>query len=80
MLPSNYELLRHILDEIEFVLENTKSKTERTVTSDPVLSRAIIRSLEIIGEASNKLTPEFKSLHSNIEWRKITSTRNKLIP
>ncbi|WP_316807328.1 DUF86 domain-containing protein [Pedobacter agri] len=39
----------------------------------------MIRSLEIIGEASSKLDEEFRSLHPHIEWRKITNTRNKLI-
>ncbi|AYD49489.1 HepT-like ribonuclease domain-containing protein [Arachidicoccus soli] len=44
-----------------------------------MLSRAIIRSLEIIGEASNKLDPDFKIVHTEIEWRKIVSTRHKFI-
>jgi uncharacterized protein with HEPN domain len=79
MLPSNIELLRHILDEIAFVIENTSGKQEAVVTADPVLSRAIIRSLEIIGEASVKLSSEFKETHSEIEWKKITNTRNRLI-
>ena len=35
--------------------------------------------MEIIGEASAKLDPEFKLLHAEIEWRKRTETRNRLI-
>nr|WP_197492249.1 HepT-like ribonuclease domain-containing protein [Arachidicoccus sp. BS20] len=54
MLPSNLELLKHIADEISFVLKATDGKDKETVINDPVLSRAVIRSLEIIGEASNK--------------------------
>lgn len=49
------------------------------VVDDPVLSRAIIRSLEIIGEASTKIDDEFKSIYPNIEWRKMSNTRNRLI-
>lgn len=79
MLPSELELLKHIVDEITFVLNATEGKDKDTVINDPVLSRAIIRSLEIIGEACTKLDPDFKSLHPHIEWRKMSGTRNRLI-
>ncbi len=79
MLPSNIELLQHIAEEISFVLHATEDKPKDIVINDPVLSRAIIRSLEIIGEASAKLSVDFKASYSNIEWRKITGTRNYLI-
>ena len=79
MLPSNIELLRHILDEVYFVLKSTEFKNKETVITDPVLSRAVIRSLEIIGEACTKLDPDFKSAYPYIEWRKMAGTRNTLI-
>jgi uncharacterized protein with HEPN domain len=53
------------------------SKTD--YLNDAILCRATIRSLEIIGEASKKLSNEFKQHHSDIEWRKIAGTRDKLI-
>ena len=46
---------------------------------DEVLCRASIRSLEIIGEATKKLSNDFKNEHSQIEWKKIAGTRDKLI-
>lgn len=79
MLQSNLELLKHITEEISFILENTAGKEKDIVVEDPVLSRAIVRSLEIIGEASNQLDPDFKADHPEIEWRKIVNTRNRLI-
>lgn len=79
MLPSNIELLKHILDEISFVLNSTQSKLKEEVINDPILSRAIIRSLEVIGEACSKLDSDFKSNYPNVEWRKMSSTRNRLI-
>lgn len=78
-MPSNLELLRHILDETDFVLGTTHGKDKDDVIYDPLLSRAIIRSLEIIGEACTKLDPDFKALHPQIEWRKMAGTRNRLI-
>lgn len=52
MLSSNLELLRHIKEEVDFILHYTQAKTKEEVVDDAVLCRAIIRSLEIIGEAS----------------------------
>ena len=79
MLASNRELVKHIVDEIDFVIDQTISKHKDEVTNNPVLSRALVRSLEIIGEASSKLDNEFRQKYPHIEWRKIISTRNKLI-
>ncbi|MDN3586222.1 DUF86 domain-containing protein [Pedobacter aquatilis] len=79
MLLSNIELLNHIIDEISFIEEATKNKVKNEVIYDPILSRAIIRSLEIIGEACRKVDPDFKIIHPNIEWRKMSDTRNRLI-
>ncbi|MFT4204856.1 MAG: hypothetical protein QM610_13205 [Chitinophagaceae bacterium] len=68
MSPSNAELLRHITDEIAFVLAATADKEKDAVINDPILPRAIVRSPEIIGEASNKLGTDFKTEYSAIEW------------
>ena len=70
MLNSNLDLLRHIKDEVDFVLSYTEGKSQEQVMHDEVLCRAIIRSLEIIGEASKKLEDDFKSDHPEIEWKK----------
>ena len=79
MFPSNIELLRHILDETSFIIDSTTGKTKEDVISDPILSRALIRSLEIIGEATTKVDPDFKYLYPHVEWRKMSGMRNRLI-
>ncbi|RZL60234.1 MAG: DUF86 domain-containing protein [Pedobacter sp.] len=79
MLLSNIELLRHILDETTFILDAVEEKSDEQIVNDPILSRAIIRSLEIIGEASTKIDIDFRTLHPHIEWRKMSGTRNRLI-
>lgn len=40
---------------------------------------AVLRNLELIGEASNRLTEEFKEEYSNIPWKKIIGLRNIVI-
>ena len=79
MLLSNLELLHHIKDEVDFVLVHTDGKSQEEMMEDEVLCRAVIRSLEIIGEASKKLEEDFKSDHPEIEWKKMAQTRDRVI-
>ena len=46
---------------------------------DATLKRAFVRSLEIIGEASKKLPDDVKATQPDIEWRKVTGMRDRLI-
>jgi len=79
MLLSDADLLRHIQEESIFILNNTANKTLENILYDAVLQRAIIRNLEIIGEASKKLSNDFKNTYPAIEWKKMAATRDKLI-
>jgi uncharacterized protein with HEPN domain len=79
MLASNVELVQHILVETAFIILHTNNKSKEDVINDDVLCRAVLRSLEIIGEASKKLDEEFKSTNNHIEWKKLAGTRDKLI-
>jgi uncharacterized protein with HEPN domain len=45
---------------------------EKTVDS-------VVRNLEIIGEAANRLPVEFKSRHPEIEWHRIVGLRNRIV-
>lgn len=47
--------------------------------NDELVTDAVVRNVEIIGEASNNLTRDFRSKNPHIEWRKIINTRNRII-
>lgn len=79
MYKNPIELLRHILDECNFIITTTTSKTDNEIVNDEILKRAVVRSLEIIGEASKKIAIEFKVEHENIEWKHIAGMRDRLI-
>jgi uncharacterized protein with HEPN domain len=40
---------------------------------------AVVRNLEIIGEAANRLPDEFKERHSSVEWHKVVGLRHRII-
>ncbi|MCL4382754.1 DUF86 domain-containing protein [Patescibacteria group bacterium] len=73
------EYLKHILDEIEFVLGSASDLSEEKFMHDETLQRAYSRSLEIIGEATKKLSKEFTDKHSQVDWGLMAGMRDKLI-
>ncbi|MFZ4544376.1 MAG: DUF86 domain-containing protein [Saprospiraceae bacterium] len=46
---------------------------------DKILKRAVIRSLEIIGEATKKIPADFKVKWSSIQWKNMAGMRDRLI-
>lgn len=80
MSKSPLDYLRHILDECDYVVSVI---TEDTVKDDlldnETLKRAVVRSLEIIGEATKKIPDDFKANWSGISWRNMAGMRDKLI-
>lgn len=71
--------MRHILDEIDFLLSECEGVDAEDLMRDKVLSRACVRSLEIIGEAVKNVSQEMKDGHPEIDWRLIAGMRDKLI-
>ena len=60
MQPSQIEFLKHILDECIYLLDELGSNTFDDFVNNKRLTKAICRSLEIIGEASNRIHPDLK--------------------
>jgi uncharacterized protein with HEPN domain len=44
-----------------------------------MITDAVIRNFEIIGEAANRLPAEFKDLHADIDWQRIRGFRNRIV-
>ena len=71
--------LLHILDAIEKSLNFTKDVNFDEFIANITLKYAVIKCVEIIGEASYKLTKEFREQHPEIEWNKIIAMRHILV-
>jgi uncharacterized protein with HEPN domain len=46
---------------------------------DEIVQDAVMRRIQIIGEAARKISPEFKEAHPEISWSEIIGMRHKLI-
>lgn len=79
MSLSPREYIRHILDEIDYILSETRGLDVDAFLKDPTLTRAFVRSLEIIGEAAKKIPEDVRAMQPDIEWRKISGMRDRLI-
>ncbi len=73
------DVLRHILAEVDFLIEVRATLTRQVLDEDPILQRAIVRSLEIIGEASKRLPAEMHNANPAVEWRAMARMRDRLI-
>ena len=71
--------LEHILDAIEKAFEFTENVSFEEYKTNALLRYAVVKSVEIVGEASYKLTHEFRAQHPEIEWRDIISMRHILV-
>ena len=78
-MKHNLPFLRHILEEADFLIDNTKGLAFEDYLKDEVLKRATARSIEIIGEASKNLAADFKRNHPDVEWKDIAGMRDKII-
>jgi len=79
MFHSSNSYLRHILDEIQYLLSEVKDLEKESFLKDETIKRAFVRSLEIIGEATKKLPDEIRTTHPEIEWKSIAGMRDRLI-
>ena len=74
------EFLKHIRDESSFILSFiNKGITKDEFIEDETLKRAIVRSLEIIGEATKKIPADYKIKWSTINWKNMAGMRDRLI-
>lgn len=79
MSPSLLDFLRHIEHECEFIISVSKDKSRHDISNDELLAKAIVRSLEIIGEASKKIPEDFRSMYPLVRWNDMAGMRDVLI-
>jgi uncharacterized protein with HEPN domain len=71
--------LIHIRDAIETIYGYLHNVSYESFNSNKMIIDAVVRELEIIGEASNNLSEQFRQNHSEIQWRRMKNMRNFLI-
>jgi uncharacterized protein with HEPN domain len=70
--------MAQILERIDRILNYTQAGREAFL-DDPLVQDAVIRNLEVIGEAAKRVSDEYRDSHPTIPWRGLTSLRDVLI-
>lgn len=78
-MKENKIYISHILDCIDHILAYTKEMNENSFNQNFMVQDAVVRNFEIIGEATKRLSLEFRNIHSNIPWKNMAGMRDKLI-
>jgi uncharacterized protein with HEPN domain len=71
--------LLHIIEAIESIEKQISGLTEDQFYDSEVIRGFVERKLEIIGEATKRISEEFKNQHPDIPWDEIAGMRNVLI-
>lgn len=74
-----HDYLRHILEECDFLLGTAARLQREDFLDNDTLRRAFQRSLEIIGEASKRLSADFRTAHADLPWKEMAAMRDRLI-
>jgi len=77
--PRDKERLDHMIEAIDNIAEFIENKSFDVYKNDKMLRFAIIKNLEIIGEAAYLLTKDFKAIHNSIEWSDMIGMRHILV-
>jgi len=75
----NLVYIEDILGAIEKISEYTLGTEKDGFLANGMIVDAVVRNLEIVGEAASKLTVSFREAHSSVEWRKMIGMRNRII-
>jgi uncharacterized protein with HEPN domain len=73
------DFLRDIEDAIERILDYTTGFTWERYLRDYKTQDAVVRNLEVIGEATKNLSDEFRVKYPEIPWREMAGTRDRLM-
>ena len=73
------DYLQDILDSINDTDDFVKGMSFDDFLKDKKSVNAVIRSIEVIGEAAKKIPPSLKSKFPDVPWKKMAGMRDKLI-
>ena len=71
--------VKHILDSINAITDFSKGIDKKELVSNRMKQSAIVREIEIIGEAAKNISEKTKRKYGDVKWKEIAGTRDKMI-
>ena len=73
------ERLEHMLAAADRVIRYTSDKTYKDLAADDMMYYAVVKNIEIIGEAANLLSSDFIDSHPQTPWKQVRGMRNYIV-
>ncbi len=71
--------VRHMLDHAREAVEMTLGRSRADLDTDRQMSLALVRLMEVIGEAATRVPEDFRRRYPGVPWRDVADLRNRLI-
>lgn len=71
--------LMHVRDSLREVRQFIEDESYEGFLENRMMQNAVMRSFEVVGEATRHLSPEFREARPEVPWRLMSDFRNKLI-
>lgn len=79
MPPEDRIRWRHMIEAAQDAIGFISGRARADLDQDRMLLFAVVRAIEIIGEAASKISPETRAAHGAIPWPAIVGMRNRLV-
>ena len=71
--------LRHMLDAAKEAVELAAGKSKCDIENERTLNLSLVRLIEVVGEAGNRVSPEWRDKYPSIPWQQVIGMRNRMI-
>ncbi|MBS3071682.1 DUF86 domain-containing protein [Candidatus Pacearchaeota archaeon] len=78
-MKDDLTLIKHILDNINKIEKFSKDLKKEDLSKDELKQYALIRAIELIGEAAKNITKNMKEKHNEVPWKDIIGSRDRII-
>ena len=79
MSPDDVIRIQHMIDAAETALSFVRGRTRSDLNDDQMLLFALVRAIEIVGEAASRITAATRTAIVDVPWADAISMRNRLI-
>ena len=79
MSPPDLVRLRHMVEAIEAAMQFAERRSRADLDTDTMLMFALVRAIEVVGEAASKVSDATRAKMPGVPWREIVSMRNRVV-
>ena len=79
MKPDDLTRIKHMIDSSREAISFLGTISAEELADNRLVANAIVRSIEIVGEAASQVTKSFRDINPQIPWAKIIGMRNRIV-